>query len=102
MPAHRTNLLNLTLNLKIYFMDKDMLKIIAGIYSAAVWGFIILNLFGFMQLNFQCLEIARTSQNIGRVFAIVPFINVLAVFYLPVVLVGAIKGKDKPAAPSKP
>lgn len=79
-----------------------MLKIIAGIYSTGVWGFIILNLTGFMQLNQRCLDIAQYSQNMGKLLAILPFINVLAVFYLPVVLVGVIKGKDKPAAATKP
>jgi Na+/proline symporter len=83
-------------------MDKDTLKIIAGIYSTAVWGFIILNLTGFMQLNQRCLDIAQSSRDIGKIFAIVPFINVLAVFYLPVVLVGAIKWKDKPVVAEKP
>ena len=78
-------------------MDKDMLKIVAGIYSTAVWGFILLNLAGFMQLNYLCLQIAMTSQNMGKLLAIVPFINVLGVFFLPVVIIGAIKGKDKPA-----
>ena len=74
-----------------------MLKIIAGIYSTAVWGFIFLNLSGFMQINYLCLQIAMTSQNMGKLLAIVPFINVLGVFFLPVVIIGAIKGKDKPA-----
>lgn len=77
-------------------IDKDMIKIIAGIYSTAVWGFVVINFTGFMELNFRLLNMAYTSR-LGGLLAVIPFLNLLGVIYLPVAIIGAIKGKDKPA-----
>lgn len=72
-------------------MDKDQLKIVASMASAVLWFVIIADLFGYANIDNFCMQMAGSSQSIGRLLIFLPYTKIFLTILFPVILIGAIK-----------